>query len=291
MSNPKNATTSSRGRLYNWKSERYDSVTTIISGGVPKPALKAWGERLVAETAYKKLPIWESMSEDEAIDWLRRAPFRETDRAAVQGSNIHDWAEKRVLGQPLQIDEAPEAHQPYLKGFMDFLSQWKPRYEMTEATVYSRSGGYAGTLDFLAWMDIDHVMDDLLVPGDFVFHPNADGQVLVLGDYKTGKGVYGEVALQLAAYRFAEFIGLPDGSEVPMPEVAACVVLHLTPAGFELIPVRADMAAFRYFRYAQMVRLFCEAHSKTVLGTPLKSRSELGEPRPSAPVNVSALVD
>jgi hypothetical protein len=291
MAGPRNATTTNRGRTYRWKDESFDSVTTIISGGVPKPALKAWGERLVAETAVGKVGVWTQMGPDEAIDWLKRAPFRETDRAAVQGSNIHDWAEKRVLGQPLQVDEAPEAHRPYLRGFMDFLAQWKPDYEMTEATVYNRTCGYAGTLDFLAWLDIDHVMDQLLVPGEFLFAPNAAGKVLVLGDYKTGKGVYGEVALQLAAYRFAEFIGMPDGSEIPMPEVSACVVLHLTPSGFELIPVRADEVAFNFFRYAQMVRIFCEAESKKVLGRPLKSRSELGEPRPSAPANVAALVD
>jgi hypothetical protein len=248
VSNPRNATTTARGRTYKWRDEEFTSVTTIIGGGMPKPALKAWGEKLVATTAVAKKAIWTQMDDNEAIDWLKRSPFRETDKAAVQGSDIHEWAEAYVLGHAIPVGELPEKQRPYAEGFLRFLDEWQPVYEATEVTVYNRAIGVAGTLDFLARLP---------------------GLGLTLGDYKTGKGVYGEVACQLAAYRYAEFIGAPDGTEVSMPEVDACAVLHLTPKGYNLIPVEAGPLEFRFFQYAQQVREFCESHGRTVLGAPL----------------------
>lgn len=267
MTNPKNATTTSRGRTYRWRDEQFDSVTTILSGGIPKPALKPWGEKLVATTAVQKKAIWTQMDEDAAIDWLKRAPFRETDKAAVQGSDIHAWAEAYVLGKP--VPEPPATQQPYCRAFIQFIRDFRPRYEMTEATVYNRTHGYAGTCDFIA------EFDDL---------------GLVLGDYKTGKGVYGEVALQLAAYRHAEFVGIAQtGEEHPLPKVDACAVLHLTADGYELIPVEAGEEELQFFLHAQQVRHFTEQRSKEVLGSPL--RVPQPAPRPVAPPNVAALVD
>jgi hypothetical protein len=180
VNSPRNATTTARGRSYRWRDETFDSVTTIISGGVPRPALKAWGERLVAETAVAKASTWAQMEPDEAIDWLKRSPWRETDRAAVAGSDIHAWAERWALGLAPSIDDLPEAQRPYAQGFAAFVSDWHPCWEMSEATVYNRRYGYAGTLDAVV---------------------NLADRGVALIDFKTGKGVYGEVALQLAAYR------------------------------------------------------------------------------------------
>lgn len=291
MANPKNATTTNRGRTYKWRDEEFTSVTTILNGGIPKPALKAWGEKLVAQTAVAKRDVWDGMTNDEAIDWLKRAPFRETDRAAVQGTDIHDWCEKYVLGAGLAVEDlaADDPKRGYLDGFLSFLAEWKPRFEMTEATVYNRRWGYAGTLDFLAYLDINHLVGQECLPG-WLNGDVPDGEALVLGDYKTGKGVYGEVACQLSAYRHAEFIGLPDGTEHPMPQVAACVVLHLTPKGYELIPVRAGEVELRSFLYAQQIREFDQVIAKNVLGAPLPSRGSLVPPRPTPPPNISALV-
>lgn len=272
MTNPKHATTTSRGRTYHWRDEEFVSVTTIIGQGVPKPALKGWGERLVAETAVAKQVIWSKMTDDEAVDWLKRSPYRESGRAAVRGSDIHAWAERWALNQRPQIDEFPEAQQGYARSFASFVAEWQPVWEMAEASVYNRRWGYAGTLDSLVRIE-------------------RDGLGLLLCDTKTGKGVYGEVALQLAAYRHAEFIGAPDGSEVPMPSVDGCAVLHLTPTDYELIPVEAGEEAFRYFLYAQQVAHFCNDASKRALGAPLVAPARRRPPRPTAPPNVAALVD
>lgn len=270
MSDPRNATTTNRGRTYRWRDETFDSVTTIIGGGVPKPALQGWGQKLVAETAVRKVEIWMGMEPQEAVDWLKRAPYRETEKAAVQGTDIHAWAERWALGDRGLIDNLPEAQQPYGRAWQQFIAEWQPVWEMSEASVYNRAYGYAGTLDAL--MRIER--NDL---------------GLGLVDYKTGKGVYPKVAMQLAAYRHAEFIGLPNGDEVPMPAVDWCGVLHLTPTGYELIPVRAGTEEFRAFAYAQQVRLFC-LNGSEVLGAPLVPPSHVPDPRPTFPPNVEALV-
>ena len=42
-------TTDRYGRFYEWKGGRYFSVTTILGGGVPKPALINWAKKFVAD--------------------------------------------------------------------------------------------------------------------------------------------------------------------------------------------------------------------------------------------------
>ncbi|MDQ2782221.1 MAG: DUF2800 domain-containing protein [Actinomycetota bacterium] len=248
MTTPRNATTTNRGRTYKWRDEEFTSVTTILSGGVPKPALTNWAAKSVAEYVAAHLAEVNAIAADDpaaAIDLMKGSPWRQRDKAAAQGSDIHAWAEAHVLGKVMP--EPPPAHRPYCDGFLRFLEDWRPTYQMSEATVYNRANAYAGTLDAIVEMDGD----------------------LWLIDYKTGKGVYGEVALQLSAYRSAEFIGLPDGTEAPMPEVDWCGVLHLTPDGYHLIPVEAGPDEFRAFLYAQQVRNFAEYRSREVLGAPL----------------------
>jgi hypothetical protein len=269
VTSPRNAKTTNRGRTYTWPGDdppiTYDSVTTVLSGGVPKPALPSWAAKSVAEWAVSNvqqvLDIIETEGPGEAVRILKGKPWSQRDRAADLGSRCHDAAEAYVLGKPMP--EWEEDVKPYMASFCAFLEDFRPTYELTEATVYNRRYSYAGTLDFIARI----------------------GDELILGDIKTGKGVYDEVALQLAAYRYAEFIGLPDGTEAPLPVVDAVRVLHLTPRRYELIPVEAGEAQFRTFLYAQQVHGFCK--SADVLGLPIPRPGA----RPVAEPNVAALVD
>lgn len=290
MSAPKNARRTSTGRLYEWRApdlpmdqepERFWSVTTIIKGGLPSPALTAWGMRAVAEFAvanYRQLAAMVGSSyrfernEDgrivgilddpdavvSAIDWLKGSPYRERDRKADAGTAIHEHAEAYALGKPMPAPAPEIADQ--VAAFHRFLEAYRPEpvkhpdggFWMAEASVFNRTEAYAGTLD--AIMDI---------PGR--------GRCLI--DYKSAKGVYAETALQLAAYRFAEFIGLPDGTEWPMPKVDGCAVLHLHPnagpEGYALIPMVADEQVFTAFKYAREVFRWAEETSKGVVGKPL----------------------
>lgn len=285
MTNPKNARSTARGRVYRWRDEEFTSVTTIISGGVPKPALVNWSAKRVAEVAVAKQRIWAAMDTPaDKVDWLKRAPYREKESAAIQGSAVHAWAEKWALGLPVTVEELPEEQQPYAESFLQFVHDLAPTWEMSEASVYNRRHAYAGTLDALMHVILpEEVIEALLVATGWDFTG------LGLVDYKTSKGIYGETALQLAAYRHAEFVGLPDGTEVPMLPVEWCAILHITDKGYQLVPVDAGPLAFEYFLAAQRVRDFCEDISRTAL-LPAVSLPQ-PEPRPSAPVHTAALVD
>jgi len=251
------------------------AVTTIIKGGLPAPALMGWGMRSVAEFAvanYRQLYAMCSASyrferdadgkvmgviDDpdavvSAIDWLKGSPYRERDRKADRGTAVHEQAEAYALGKPMP--PVPATIEGHVGAFRQFLDDFHPAYVeheglwLAEASVFNRAESYAGTLDAIA--DI---------PGL--------GRVLV--DYKTSSGVYPETALQLAAYRHAEFIGLPDGTEWPMPPVDGCAVLHLRADGYAFIPVIADDQVFTAFKYVREVFRWQEETSKGVIGQPI----------------------
>jgi hypothetical protein len=252
-------------RLYQWRDESFWSVTTIIGGGLPKPVLVNWAKKFTAEYAVDNLEKLNALcapdsdggiDREGAVDWLKGAAFRDRDKKADIGTAVHEATEAYVLGKPMP--PWTPLIKPRMAAFEKFLADLEPEYDagMVEASVFNRAEKYAGTLD--AILDID-------------------GRKLLM-DVKTGgKDIYPEVALQLAAYRYAEFIGAPDGSEVPMPEVDGCVALHLPDAGdYSLIEVRADEEVFRAFLYVREVFRFASETYKTVLLGPYGTRL-LGE--------------
>lgn len=266
MTQPKNATTGRGGqRLYAWREEAFWSVTTLIGGGVPKPALLPWGIKATAEGVVKQRGILAEMLKacetpdacaagqfcgpcDQTIRWAKSLPYSMRDRAADLGTQVHEWIEAHRLGKPMP--KVPPAVAPYLAAFEKFLADFEPDYHMVEASVYNRAEHYAGTLDAIVRLRLP--LND------------REGQYLL--DAKTGKGVYPETGLQLAAYRFAEFVGAADGSEVDMPPTDGGVVLHLTPNGYRLIEVRCDEDIFRAFLYCREVFRFVNETAKEVLG-------------------------
>ena len=72
---------------------------------------------------------------------------------------------------------------------------------------------------------------------------------------KTSKGVYGETALQTAAYAKAEFYvndGDPD-KELPLPEIDFIGVVHITDSGSTLHDLGNIDEAFKVFRHAKFL--------------------------------------
>src|SRR3990167_883356 len=250
-------TTSSKGdRFYTWLNENYWSVTTIIKGGLPKPALIHWAGNQVAEYVVENQDkVWgllrptadtdeaRQQDRDDTYDFLKRTPWRARDKAADLGTAIHEATEAYVLGKPMP--PWTPLVKPRMVQFERFLLDYWPEYQegMVEAPVFNRTERYAGTLDAIV-----HI----------------GGRRLVL-DTKSGKGIYPDVGLQLAAYRHAEFIGAPDGSEQPMPETDGAAALHLREDGYDLIEVRADDEVFRAFLYVREVYRFKIETEKTVL--------------------------
>lgn len=283
------------GRFYEWKGKRYFSVTTILSGGVPKPILVNWAKKFVAEYAMenyellgKKLEIVDEAERTGGVElgateyesvrkWLSDSPYRDRDKKADLGTLVHDYAEAFVLEKPMPA--APDDVVPYLNSFGDFLHKYQPEFIAVEAPVFSHDQKYAGTLDAIAdfhpsvfpdtfWAVVLGSLDDVLIE-ERIQALHAKGTARLLVDWKSGKDVYPEVALQLAAYRNADtFLGMPDASEAPMPEVDGCIAVNLRPDGYKVYPVMTDETIYRTFLYAREIFRWGRDYHKLVLGKP-----------------------
>lgn len=252
-----------RSGYYATPQGRFMSVTTILSQGVPKPALMHWASFEAAQCAVDNIPeLVRARGEQRRLElrsWIQRAGERKRDTAANLGTVIHGFLEAQILGQP--TPEYTDEQRPFIDAFARFLDDWQPEYEATELTVANPEIGYAGTLDFIA--TIPAITSDLL-----------------LGDYKTGKGVYPEVGLQLAAYRRAT-VGWtrPDGVQVKPPATMRAVVLHVRPKelpggeenGYALREVDVTDPVFAVFLAAKAIaeHNVKDGPADQVLGEPL----------------------
>lgn len=204
-------------RGYTIFGEKYPRVTSII-GCLPKPALVGWAAKSVAEYAVEHRESWGLLPAEDAVKLLKGAPWSERDAAADRGSTIHKVIEAYLGGSPL-----PECNEDELDVAIaaeSFLLDHKPVIHAVEVTVFSPSLRYAGTCDLSAAID---------------------GEPWLL-DWKTGKGVYSDYAIQLAAYALAESAVI-NGEAVewgPLKNTRLGVV-HLTRAGYVLHEVKRDL--------------------------------------------------
>lgn len=208
-------------------------MTTILDA-IAKPALVGWAARETATYAIDNLPALAQLDRQAAIDLAKGAAWRKRDAAGERGTDVHEHIAALVTGKPVPATAPEQA--PYLAGFSAFVAAHRPRWLMSEVTVYSPRLRYAGTFDLLAVLA---------------------GQEWLL-DVKTGKGVYPEVACQLAAYRAAEF-ALTDSGPAPIDYGHARMAdVHLRPDGtFGLIEVDdADGGALAAFTAAAAVSRF-----------------------------------
>lgn len=238
-------------RIYSWPPvapHEFEviSVTSAISAGWPKPFLIGWAAKRTAECAVEDHDIVAAMLKkgdtSAAIAHLKGARYRDTAEKADRGTIVHAAVEAYLNEKPLtkeQVEEMlKERRVPVdmwrstarmIAGAMEFLWEREPQVSWSEATVFSREHGYAGTADILGFMNL-----------------GGDNPVPVIIDFKTSKSIYDDTALQLVAYARADFVGLTDGTEIPLvsdtgesvfgerhPEYG--VVVRPTPGGtFEL---------------------------------------------------------
>lgn len=206
-------------------------VTTALKGIPKDDALKNWAARLVAEHAvnniYDVKRMIDAGGNGPAIQFLKELPNQRRDDAAVRGTEVHRLAELYIKGAEIEV---PDHLAPYVRGYAAYIEDFNPATVHEELTVANRTHGYAGTLDSI--QDIPTL-----------------GRALV--DYKTSNGVFGEYALQCAAYRHAEVYLDADGAEQPMIPVDAVFILHIQPDDYELIPVQADDETFAKYLAAQ----------------------------------------
>ena len=194
-------------------------VTTILNKGLAKPFLVDWAARTVAEFVADHpddIDALRRLGRDSMVDGLKGAHRTARDTAATKGTAVHELAAKVVHGEQVEV---PEHLWPYVNGYVKWLEEFDVQPHLTERVVANRKWGYAGTFDLIA----------TLGRGPWA------GRTPLL-DIKTGKSVYGETSLQLAAYARAEFYLDDDQAETVMPGIDCTAVVHVTDEGTVMFP-------------------------------------------------------
>jgi len=206
-------------------------VTSVIAKVDKSGPLIAWAKGVTADAALGNLDRLSEMVRADGLaptkSWLTAHATAESDKAKDLGTRVHILAEQISRGAAPDMDEF-EA--PFVEAYRRYLTDFEPMVKSLEQFTCNLELGYGGTFDFLAMLD---------------------GK-MTLGDIKTGKGIYPEARLQLAALGAAEFIGRPhDPKRYRMPKVEQYVILHVRPEayarGYQLYRINvndADLAAF-----------------------------------------------
>lgn len=203
-------------RFYTWKGIEYPSVTTVRRmAGLPF-ALHQWAlTKVIDRVVNEHTELHAKLGSDiaEARKWMRAASTEERDRAGDRGKRLHFAVEN---------DLPPDADVEKLYARQkDFLAATDADILLSERQVWSPTWGYAGTID---------AVGDITVRGK---------RVRAALDWKTGKNVYIEHALQLAAYVGTDFIGETDVIDPAATKILRGVsrlcVVHLSDDGWELV--------------------------------------------------------
>jgi hypothetical protein len=245
--------------------ERVPGVTTILGDGLPKKALINWAGNATAEYAVDNWEELAQLAPSARMKKLQGGRYAVKDEASNRGTQVHKMGERLIAGERVVV---PDLLQPYVDNYVRFMDEFQLRARHVEAVVYSATHRYVGTLD---------IFGDILLPDmpEYDDLPrDGDGFVCnTLIDAKTNRsGIFGETALQLAGYRFAEFMQPepkdPD-SAFDMPEVAWTGAVWIRPDGYSLIPVVAGPEQHRAFLYAQQVGIFDQG-ARDLIGEPIE---------------------
>ena len=198
-----------RDGYYRYNGGKFISVTEVLKA-LAKPALVTWAARTAASL------VLEDPEHYSSVEAATNGIYRTSERAMERGTNVHAFADG---------SSDPVGVEGYAVAYDCFRSVVRPDPIHTECNVYSTTHGYAGTTDLIATIG---------------------GETWML-DYKTGKGVYDEAKIQLAAYQHADFI-LPYGPNpepIPLPEIAHTGVVLLGEDGtWSLTETHAPLEVF-----------------------------------------------
>jgi hypothetical protein len=240
---------------------RVPGVTTILDKGMPKKALINWAGNATAEYALDHWDELIGMTPAARFKKMQGGRYESKDAAANRGTEVHRFAEKLIAGETVNVPDEIAGH---VESCARFLDEFEFKPEHVEFSVASYTYGYAGTGDFIGTIVLPDSPRD--VPGDW--RGFIGQRIRILGDWKTNRsGIFGETALQEAAYRYADVLIIGD-TERAMPEVDACAALWLRGDGYSLVPVTATPEIHRLFLYVQQVaRLDDEA--RDLIGGPI----------------------
>lgn len=247
---PRNAYTDKDSglRFYQWQGRSLPSVTSVRRmAGLPfglhnwtvnqviNAALESAGAIIAAGTDPVSLGVLRTE--------LRTAATAERDRAAALGTAVHD-----AIATNRDISTLPADQQPRARQFQAWLAVSGAELLASEFQVFNLTIGYAGTVDALVRL--------------------RDGSIWIV-DYKTGKGLYSDHALQLVGYAQAEFVGSDDVVDDNLSglfgQASRLGLLHLSDDSWEFAQVRYDDETWTAFQ--GLVRFATWAHVHSTLGS------------------------
>jgi len=212
--------------------DQVPGVTSIISGR-SKPALINWAAKSAAEFAVNNIDTVAELAKRDkfaAIDLIKRAHSRQSGNAAGRGTEVHGIVERLLNGE--QGVSVNKEVRPFLVQFQKFANEYNLVPVHNEITLWSDRHRYAGTADGLWKLD----------------GPGVDPGALAVCDLKTGaSGVWEDAALQLAAYKNADYMIFPDGTRQIMPVTEASYAIWLRPEGYALQPLDTGPETFATF--------------------------------------------
>lgn len=220
-----------RGHKYTLDGKPVLGVTTLLSKGLPKPALTYWSAKMVAEFVAdqpEKVDVLREMGRGPMVAALKGVPWQKRDEAAVRGTDVHALAEQIIHGREVDV---PTHLVDHVDGYVRWLDAFQVEPVLTEFVVANRTVRYAGTGDAIV---------------------RIGGETLCL-DWKTSTNVYGETALQTSAYACAEFYLDDNGHEQSVPEVDGIGVVHITAAGSRFHRFRDLPTAWDDFQHVAAV--------------------------------------
>ena len=197
-----------------------------------------YGAKTVAEAAMDalesgKLDALFDADKDACLKWLKGAPYRDRDGAAMKGTKVHQAFEDYLkTGDPSVEDEEIAS---MVADLITLTERYQIKWERSEQTVFHSADGWAGTMDGIVTMQF----------------PGEDGRRRCIVDIKTSRSVQGkhEYVMQLNALANGEVILHDDGSEEPMPSVEGAVILHVRPdKDPEVVPVALSEESYRDFK-------------------------------------------
>jgi hypothetical protein len=224
---------------------RVPGVTTINDKGLPKPALIEWAGNATADYAIDHWDELAALPPAARLKQLKAGRYAERDQAKNRGTEVHRAAEHLLAGKPVKVPDEIAGH---VESYARFLEEFDVEAVHVEFACVSYRWGYAGTADLCAWLTLPET-----------------GRALLLLDCKTSRsGIFGDVALQLAGYRYADK-WIVDGREVDPLDVQFCAGIHVRADGYSLVPVEAGEAEHKDFLYVQRVGQFVD-RSRDLVG-------------------------
>lgn len=279
-----------KGHGYFLDGQKVPGVTTVLSSGIPKPALLDWSAKEVARFVINRIKVARRQNGTEAyiaddiiadlLTWnatrtrpervgnqgldrvallniLKDVRYADLDEASGKGTQVHGLAERLAKGEEIEVPDLLKGH---VESYLKFLDEWDPQQALLEAVVINRRHRYMGKLDMIAYFEqLPEWIADMI-------GKNSGWGLL---DIKTSRsGIFAETALQTAGYRRAEtmIVGNDGGQaiEAPMPEVDFTGAIWVRADGYSvyafqnLLDAKGNDLTFRTFLYAQQVGTFMD---------------------------------